>query len=143
MAHAEHTVTIARSAEDVFDFVADGTNNPRWRPTVLDIERANDAAGVGTTWHQGLKGPGGRRIAGDYRITIWQRPSRLAFEVISGPARPTGTYTLDSVGPGQTSVTFALDLKPTGFMRLMGPMIAKQVRSEVASLDKLKAVLEA
>ncbi len=40
MAHAEHTVTIARSAEEVFDFVADGTNTPRWRPTVLDIEHA-------------------------------------------------------------------------------------------------------
>jgi uncharacterized protein YndB with AHSA1/START domain len=142
MAHAEHTVTIERPAEAVFDFVADGANNPRWRPTVIDIERANDAVGVGATWRQGMKGPGGRRIAGDYRITTSERPSRLAFEVISGPARPTGTFSFGADGPARTSVTFALDIKPTGMMRLMGPMIARQMQAEVAALDTLKAVLE-
>lgn len=28
MAHAEHTVTVSRPAEEVFDFVADGACNP-------------------------------------------------------------------------------------------------------------------
>lgn len=89
-----------------------------------------------------MKGLGGRRVAADYRITEAVRLSRLAFEVIAGPARPTGTYTFAAAGPGQTTVTFALDLQPRGLMRLMTPMINKQVRREVASLDYLKSAME-
>lgn len=143
MAHAEHTVTIKRPAEEVFDYVADGTNNSRWRPSVTDVELAGGTPGTaGATWRQGMKGPGGRRIAGDYRVTVADRPSRLSFEVIAGPARPTGTYTFRPDGAGATAVTFSLDLQPTGFMRLMAPMINKQVKQEVASLDALKSQLD-
>jgi hypothetical protein len=39
-------------------------------------------------------------------------------------------------------VRFALDLQPTGIMKLMSPMITKQMRREVAQLDSLKARLE-
>jgi len=46
-------------------------------------------------------------------------------------------------GTGQaTVVRFALDLQPTGFMKLMTPMIARQMRREVAQLETLKKVLE-
>ena len=143
MAHAEHTVTIARSPDDVFDFVADGHNNRRWRDSVIDIEPAGDTTGSGATWRQGIKGPGGRRIAGDYRITTWERPHRLGFDVIAGPARPTGMYTFTPDGSGGTRTSFALDLEPRGLMRLMSGMINRQVETEVRALDRLKAVLEA
>lgn len=142
MAHAEHSVTIDKPVDEVFDFIADGSNNASWRATVLDVERAGGAGGPGATWRQGIKGPGGRRVAADYRITRWERPVALGFEVTAGPARPTGLYTLTSRGPARTEVTFALDLQPRGLMRLMAPVISKQVKQEVASLDNLKAVLE-
>ncbi|HLI57659.1 MAG TPA: SRPBCC family protein [Actinomycetota bacterium] len=143
MAHAERSVTIAAPIETVFAFFADGTNNPKWRSGVLDIARTGDEAGVGATYRQGLKGPGGKRIAGDYRITTLDAPNRLAFEVTAGPARPTGTFELSSEpGSGATTVRFALDVHPTGAARLMGPMISKTMKDEVASLDKAKEVLE-
>jgi hypothetical protein len=39
-------------------------------------------------------------------------------------------------------VRFALDLQPAGMMKLMAPMITRQMRREVAQLDTLKTVLE-
>ena len=58
------------------------------------------------------------------------------------PARPSGVFELtDGTGPG-TVVRFTLDLQPTGFMKLMTPMITKQMRREVAQLETLKRVLE-
>lgn len=67
MAHAEESITIHRPAETVFNFVLDGMNNPRWRPAVLDIQQmTGKPVGVGAKYKQGLKGPGGRRIDGDY-----------------------------------------------------------------------------
>ena len=143
MAHAEHSVIIHRPVDEVFEFIANGANNPRWRPSVVEVQRSGGADGPGAAWSQVMKGPGGRRIAADYRVTTWERPLALGFEVTAGPARPTGLYTLIAAAPDRTEVRFSLDLQPRGLMRLMGPMIAKQVRQEVATLDNLKGVLEA
>jgi uncharacterized protein YndB with AHSA1/START domain len=142
MPHAEHIVTINRPAREIFDYLADGTNNTSWRSGVLEIERTSADGGQGATYRQVLAGPGGRRNAGDYRVTVFDPPRRLEFQVIAGPARPAGAFELTENGSGATAVRFALDLEPTGFMRLMTRMIAQQMRREVAALDTLKEVLE-
>ena len=142
MAHAENTVTIARPIQEVFDFLADGANNPRWRPAVIEIRPVANAGRVGATYAQKLKGPGGRPIAGDYEVVAFEPPSHLAFRVTSGPARPEGTYRLAEAGPGNTSVHFSLELKARGVMKLMEPMIKKTMAAEVACLANLKRVLE-
>ena len=142
MAHADGTVRIERPIEEVFDFLADGTNNKQWRAGVIDISKTS-GEGVGTVYRQTLKGPGGRTIDGDYRVTSFDRPQRLDFEVIAGPARPTGSFVLRSDGPSATTVTFALDLQPKGMMKLMGPMVQRTMQKEVEALSDLKHVLEA
>jgi uncharacterized protein YndB with AHSA1/START domain len=143
MAHAENTITIDRPIEDVFAYLADGTNNPRWRKGVLEIHRTSAAEGEGATFRQALSGPGGRRVAGDYRVTAYQPPHRLEFVVTAGPARPSGRFDLAEAGPARTTVTFSLDLQPTGLMRLISPMIARTMTAEVNQLDALKKDLEA
>ena len=142
MTYAEHTVTVNRPASEVFDYLADGTHNREWRTGVLEIERTSAADGEGATYRQVLSGPGGRRIDGDYRVTVFDPPRRLEFRVIAGPARPTGVFELTENTDQTTQVRFALDLRPAGFMKLMTPMITRQVRHEVAQLDTLKALLE-
>ena len=142
MPHAEESITINRPANVVFNFVLDGTNNPQWRPAVLDIERVTGKpSGVGTVFKQGLKGPGGRRIDGDYEIVECQPVELIRFQVIAGPARPTGMYRFEAVGTA-TRVTFALHLDAKGLTRFISPMIAQTMKSEVATLSNLKAYLE-
>ena len=142
MSHAEYSVTVGRPARDVFDYLADGTHNREWRSGVLDIERTTASTGEGAAYRQVLAGPGGRRIDGDYRITVFDPPRRLEFLVTAGPARPTGVFELTDGTNQATVVRFALDLQPTGFMKLMTPMIARQMRREVAQLENLKKALE-
>lgn len=142
MPHAEYTVTIDRPAREVFDYLADGTHNREWRTGVLDIKRTNTTTGEGATYRQVLAGPGGRRIDGDYRITAFNPPRRLEFLVTAGPARPTGVFELTDSTDRATVVRFAFDLQPAGFMKLMTPMIARQMHREVAQLETLKRVLE-
>ena len=142
MTQAEHTVTIHRSPEEIFDYLADGTNNPRWRAGVLEIAPTGTATGAGSIYRQVLRGPAGRRIAGDYRITTYERPTTLAFEVIAGPARPTGTFQVHPIGPDSATLTFRLSATPSGIMRLFAAKIAKQMRAEVRQLDNLKEQLE-
>src|SRR5258706_11546251 len=84
MPAARHQVTIRRPATEVFTFVADGLNGPKWRPGITDIALVS-GSGVGATYKQGVKGPGGRRIDADYRVTAFEPSHRIAFEAIAGP----------------------------------------------------------
>ena len=70
MPSARRTVTIPRSAADVFALVADERNATRWRWGVLDVELAS-GQGAGAVYRQGVRGPGGRRIAADFEITAY------------------------------------------------------------------------
>jgi uncharacterized protein YndB with AHSA1/START domain len=142
MAHAQQTVLVNRPIGEVFAFLADGMNEPLWRPGVTNVGHVS-GSGVGAQFTQTMKGPGGRSIPGDYRITRYDEPTRLDFEVTAGPARPTGSFVLRETEPGATEVTFTLDLKPRGIMILMTPMINKQVKTEVANIDRLPAALGA
>jgi uncharacterized membrane protein len=141
MAHAEGSITIDRPVNSVFNFIADGTNNPLWRSSVTDIERVpGKPTGLGAVFKQGLKGPGGR-IDGDYEIVEYQPDQLIRFQVITGPARPTGTYKFEAVG-SSTRVTFILHFEPKGLTKLMDPMITSSMKSEIAMLSNLKAYLE-
>jgi carbon monoxide dehydrogenase subunit G len=141
MAQASYAVTINRTIDAVFAFVADGEKCPQWRPGVLDIKRVS-GEGVGTVFAQGVSGPMGRRIAADYEITVFQPNSRLEFQTITGPARPHGRYDLEAADGG-TRLTFSLDAQLTGLRKLlMGSAVQKTMDSEVRTLDNLKRVLE-
>ncbi|WP_416826201.1 SRPBCC family protein [Ectobacillus polymachus] len=142
MAYAKSNVTIHKSVDEVFKFILDGENNKLWRPSVIDVQKtsANDL-GVGTIFKQGMKGPFGRRISGDYEITQCEKNKVISFQVISGPARPIGNYNFESDG-SETKVSFTLSFNPTGFAKLMDPMINKQMQLEVANLSNIKTFME-
>ena len=141
MPHAEHSVTVERPIDEVFAFLADGENDPRWRSGVLDIERVA-GEGVGARYRQRVKGPMGRRVAADYEVTEFVPPRVLAFRATAGPVRPEGRYQLEPAGDG-TRVRFALECTPTGFARLMTPMVARTMRTEVQAIDRLPAAMGA
>lgn len=141
MPSAQRTILIRRPVEEVFSFIADGENARSWRPGVLDVERVS-GEGVGATFRQGVRGPGGRRIAADYRVTAFDPTRRLAFEAIAGPVRPTGEYRLEGVAEG-TQLSFALNAELTGLKRfLLGGAVQKTMEAEMGALDNLKRVLE-
>jgi uncharacterized protein YndB with AHSA1/START domain len=142
MVHAEYTVTIDRPAADVFAYLADANNDRLWRDGVVSIERTSQTAELGATYAQTIRGPGGVNMPGDIAITEYQPNDALAFEVTAGPVRPTGRYRLTAESPARTSVTFTMDVEPTGAMRLMTGVIGKELNNEVKQLDRLKEALE-
>lgn len=143
MAHAENSVEIAASAAKVFNFLADGTNNPKWRDGVIKVQPPAGPPALGSLYKQTLKGPNGRLIAGDYKITDFDPNTTLAFEVIAGPARPTGRFMI-MPQTNSTRVTFFLDYPLTGVKKLlMEKAVTATMQAEVASLTRLKQILEA
>jgi uncharacterized protein YndB with AHSA1/START domain len=141
MPSAERTVTINRPVDEVFRFLEDGTKAPLWRSGVLDVAHVS-GEGLGARYSQGVKGPGGRRIAADYEITEFVPNAKIAFRATAGPVRPTGSFSFESMGTG-TILTFALDAELGGLQRLlMGGAVQSTMNAEMAALDKLKDLLE-
>jgi uncharacterized membrane protein len=141
MPSAQHSVSIRRPIGGVFALVADGENAMRWRPGVLDVAHQS-GEGIGAIYQQGVKGPGGRRIAADYEITAFEPDRRIAFRAIAGPVRPTGEYRFAADADG-TTVSLALDATLTGWKRLvMGRAVQSTMNAEVDTLDTLKTLLE-
>ena len=140
MPEASNSITIARAPAEVFAFLADGTNGPQWRSGVLDVA-LRSGQGQGAVYEQGVKGPFGRRIPADYEVTDYAPGRRLGFRAVAGPVRPEGAYDLEPV-EGGTRVTFSLRCSPRGIKKLMTPMVAQTMRSEVSQLEQLRDVLE-
>jgi len=141
MAHAEFQITINRSVQDVFNFLLDGDHNPQWRPVCIYIQRlTNQPDAVGTIFKQISQSPAGR-IDCDYEITECEPNQSIQFQVIAGPARPTGTYKFVSAG-NVTTVIFALNLETKGLQKLVDRIIQKRMQAEVAYLTNLKNLLE-
>ena len=140
MAHAGESIRADRPIAEVFDFLADGTTNALWRSGVTSISKAS-GDGLGAVYRQKLSGPMGRPIDGDYRVTAFERPTRLCLRSHCGTGS-TGSYELREDSPTSTSVTFSLDLEQPGLAKFMAPMISRQVQKEVAAISELKAVLE-
>ena len=140
MTSAENSIVIKRPRSDVFAFVANHENDPKWRPGVVDIARAS-GEGQGAVYRQGVKGPMGKRIAADFEVTAYEEGSHLAFRTLGGPVQPEGSYVFEDANGG-TRVTFSLNANLRGPQKLMAPMVSKSMRSQVDALTNLKRVLE-
>jgi uncharacterized membrane protein len=140
MPAAENSVVVSRPRSEVFAFVADHENDPKWRPGVLDIKRAS-GEGQGAVYTQGVKGPIGKRIDADFEVTAYQPDTLLAFRTLGGPVQPEGSYRFEDADGG-TRVSLSLNATLRGAQKLMAPMVSKSMRNEVAALDNLKRVLE-
>ena len=141
MPSAERTITINRPLDEVFTFVADGRNAKLWRSGVLDVDLVS-GAGLGARYSQGVRGPGGRRIAADYEVTEFEPNSKIAFRATAGPVRPTGSFTFEGMATG-TVLTFKLDAALGGLQKLlMGGAVQSTMNAEMGALDKLRDLLE-
>ncbi len=142
MPAARNVTTIAKPVDQVFAFVADGSNAMRWRPGVLDFEHVS-GTGVGAAYRQGVRGPGGRRVDADYVITAFAPNRLIAFRATAGPVRPVGEYTFEDLG-GSTRLTFSLSVGLSGWKALlMSGAVQKTMDAEVRTIESIGALLDA
>ncbi len=141
MPAAQRTIAIDRPPAEVFAFFTDPGNDRRWRPHVKEMGSTGPAR-VGATIHQVVDGPGGRGISADIEVTAYDVPTRYAFRVVAGPARPIGEYRFTPTATG-TEVPFSLraDL---GFLKglFMSGAVQRSMDGEMAALDTAKRLLE-
>ncbi len=142
----EQTVTIQRPLEEVFAYMSNAEHDAEWRTNVVEIKHVGEGqgSGVGTMYHQVVKGPFGRGLPADLRYTAFEPNQRIAFETITGPVRPKAEITFSAVSGTATQVRIHMTWEPTGAMKLAAPLIGGMLkRSLKASYANLVRHMEA
>jgi uncharacterized protein YndB with AHSA1/START domain len=132
----EATTVIDRPVEEVFDFLADGTNDPKFSPRVLEIAKTTDGpVGVGTRFAT-------RR---EFELTEFERPTKIRWAERSKNqvTASEGGYDLAPDGNG-TRVTIHNVLEGHGIGKLFVGFALSQARKSADDFGKsIKAAVEA
>ena len=138
----QNTVTIARPADEVFAFLADLRNIPKWNYAIeRTVQTSPGPAGVGATYRQTRTIP--RRSEENLQITAFEPPSRLTIDGQLGPFQATTSYLLQPAAGG-TRLTNDVELEPiSALLRPVGPLVVPRIKEAVArNLSALKKLLE-
>ena len=142
MTRTEHTVTIERPIEEIWDYLMDTRNDAVWINNVVEVGRGGDlppAPGVEideTVKFLGVKVP--------VTLTVTEHEPPVSSAVdVSGPVQGRGSYRLEPYDGG-TRFTISMETDAHGFFKLAEPVFARMVRRDmVASCENLKDILEA
>src|SRR5829696_5446632 len=118
----EATAVIDRPIEEVFAFLADGENDPKFSPRVLEIRKTTDGpAGVGTTYASTVK-DAGVKTSREFKITEFEPPTPIRWAEVSKNqvTAAEGGYDLAPEGNG-TRVTIYNGLEGHGIGKLCAP----------------------
>jgi carbon monoxide dehydrogenase subunit G len=129
--------TLAASPEQVFDFVADVSNQAAWNKDVSNLVQLTDGPPqVGTR----MTGEFNRLGRIDTEITVFERPSRLVLSSTGAQADMTLDFRFASDGGGTLmTVSGAVSLK--GGLRFMEGALRGQVAQQYA--ERARAIKEA
>ncbi len=143
MAHVEGQIIIHRPVDEVFDFVADERNEPRFNPQMRRAEQTSAGPiGVGTTFCAESMSRG-RPVEMTITFTDYERPRRLTSSTHLSNMDIQGTLTFDPVPEG-TRMRWFWELESRGMLKLMTPVVALIGRRQERSIwTGLKRYLEA
>lgn len=143
MARIEISLIINRPVEDVFAFVSNSENLPRWRATALEIKKAFEGPpSVGGVF-KGRFTFLGRQFEGDLVITAYEPDRTYATKLAAGPFPLEGHFTV-APSEGGTRLNFVAMGEPGGFFKLAEPLVVSLARRGYeADLNNLKELLEA
>jgi len=142
MVNVNVSKVINRPVADVFSFVANFENHPKWETDFLEVKQISAANGVGTTYQCRLQSPG-QTVTSKFVITEYELNKKIAFVgEPAGLAIPKGSYLFEAT-EGGTKVTSQPRPEFRGFFRLLEPMMVGYIRkNNVDHLNNLKRLLE-
>lgn len=143
MIHLAHSVDIARPVAQVFAFLTDQSNEPKWHTDVIEVNPKGPVElGGKATWTIRFMG-----ITSDYVVQVTQLESHRLIELttVEGRLKPIYTNLIEAVD-GATRYTRQVDIPLTGMFRVVGPLMkvtGAAHKRNARFAEKLKQVLEA
>lgn len=140
MRRVERSATLPATPEEVFAFVSELGNLPRWQSGVISARRTSAGPmGQGATAHV-VRDVMGRRVEAPLRVTAYRPPRQLSVQSTVSGVRATATLELTPAEQG-TLARLAMEIRASGLTAFMEPMIAAGAGGELdASLERLRSV---
>jgi carbon monoxide dehydrogenase subunit G len=142
----EGTTVIDRPIDEVFAFLADGQNDRKFSPRVLEIRKTTDGPpGVGTVYASTVK-DAGMKTKREFELTELVPPTRIRWAERSKNTVTAieGGYDLEPAGDRATKLTIYNVLEGHGFGKLIAPLALSAARKDAdAFASRIKAAVEA
>ena len=139
------SAVVDRPIEEVFAFLAAGTNDPKFSPRVLEmVQRTDGPVGVGTVFASTVK-DGGVKTQREFEITAFEAPTKIRWteRTKNIVTVPEGGYDLAPEGAG-TRVTVFNELRGHGFGKLIVGFALREGRKDAdAFANRIKQAAEA
>jgi uncharacterized protein YndB with AHSA1/START domain len=139
----EATVLINRPIKEVFAFVADGENDTKFSPRVLDIKKTTDGPpGVGTVFASTVK-DAGVKTEREFKLTEFEAPTKIRWtETSKNLVTAEGGYDLVAEGDG-TELTVFNVLEGHGMGKLIAGFALRSARKGADDFGQaIKAAVE-
>ncbi len=136
-------IVIACPPARVAAYAADPTNAPEWYVNIESVEwQTTPPVSLGSRMAFVARFLG-RRLAYTYEVTELVSGERMVMRTAEGPFPMETTYTFQPEGPASTRMTLRNRGEPSGFGKLMAPMMASAMRrANRKDLENLKSILE-
>jgi hypothetical protein len=142
----EASVEIDRPVEEVFAFLADGTNDPKFSPRVQQITKSPEGpTAVGTVFTSTVKDAGmkSNRV---FKITEFEPNAKIRWAEQSKNIvmAAEGGYDFESIGDGRTRVRIFNHLEGHGIGKLIVGFALSQARKDAPAFgQRIKTAVEA
>lgn len=141
MAQIKSSIVVKRPIEEVFAFVADPSNDLKWRSDVVVSKVTSGSLGVGATFEFASEFLG-RKIETKGEMTAYDPPKRFAWKSIKSPIPVSAVTTFEAVADG-TLIVDTADFEPGGFFKIAEPLLINQAQSSAEKdMKNLKRLLE-
>lgn len=143
MATLDLSIVINRPVEEVFAFLSNPENNPKWSSLTKEVQITSAGPiGMGTTYRS-VATFLGRRIESDVKFTEYEPNRSFAQKSTSGPVPVENRVTFERV-EGGTQVTSHQVAEVGGFFKVAEPLLVSMVKRQFeADLANLKDLMEA
>ena len=139
------SAVVDRPIAEVFAFVVDGTNDPKFSPRVLSISKETDGPpAAGTVFVSQVK-DAGMKTDRRFELTEVVAPTKIRWvERSKNLVTAEGGYDLEDVGGTQTKLTIFNTLEGHGFGKLIVGFAVKQAAKDAdAFARRIKDAIEA
>ena len=122
MTRIHERITAVLPVEAAFDYIADFATNADWDPNTTAARRLDDGpVGVGAHYELHVR-MGGRTAPMTYRITHFERPTRVVLEGGGSGVESVDDIRFQRAGDA-TVIDYAADIQLGGLLRLVQPFL--------------------
>jgi hypothetical protein len=135
------TILVTRHRDDVWSFLADLQNAPRWDRSIARATLvSNGPVGIGSVVE--TTSPGGKRQS--FRVTAFERPRLLAFRLLRSPLFRSADLTFDlEAADAGTRITHEIRVRVRPWLFVLAPVLHLIGRRALSTdLDFLRRSLE-